>query len=119
VAKVRVRGQQGLKNKLKLLPKEVEAAAKAAVKDEVHETAEDVRRAAPVLTGALVESVQEETYKRGKRGRVAVTDPAAGSILYGTSDTPAHDFVTGPIAALTERYPDRMRDAIKRVTRKV
>lgn len=113
MAKIRIKGEAELYRKLKHLPELVDKANRRAVKGQTHETAQDLRRHAPVLTGELRDSIQEELLNRGLTGRAAVTARHAEFVIHGTSDTPANDFVT-PVIVRTERqFPDRLRDEIR------
>jgi len=111
--KVRIKGADVLDKKLRRLPEVVEAAAKKATKDETHETAQDLRRLAPVLSGDLRKSIQEEIAKKGMVGRAAITADYAKFVIHGTSDTPANDFMTPVEASVRRRFPDRLRDAVR------
>lgn len=99
--------------KLRELPGKLEAAERRAVQAEVVEAAQDVRRDAPVLSGALRDSVQSEVLKGGLSGRVAVTARHAQFVLHGTSDTVANDFVAASIARAQQRFPKRLRDELR------
>jgi len=113
VAKVRIRGEKELYAKLARLPEAVDAANRRAVKGQTHETAQDLRRHAPVDTGELRDSVQEEITNKGLTGRAAVTARHAEFVVHGTSDTPANDFVTPVIARTESRFPKRLRDEVR------
>jgi HK97 gp10 family phage protein len=113
VAKVQIKGLAELGRKLKALPEVVERAARAAVKEEVGEAADDLRRFAPVKSGELRRSVQEEIAKKGLSGTAAVTARHAEFVVHGTSDTPANDFVTPVVNAVRRRFDDRFVDRVK------
>lgn len=117
--RVRIKGDAELMRKLRRLPEAVERVARKAVKDETHDAAEDLRRDAPVLTGDLKESIQEESLKKGMTGRAAITDPAVQEIVHGTSDTPAHDFVTSNIERVRKRFPQRVKDEVRAELRRL
>lgn len=117
---VSIDGLDALRVKLTLLPGIVDKASKQTLEEQIHETAEDVRRAAPVKTGELKESVQEEAGGRDSKGRflsgggarsgqVAITAPYAKYVIQGTSDTEANDFTAAPIEATRAEAPRRLR----------
>jgi HK97 gp10 family phage protein len=110
VAKVEIKGLAELERKLKALPEVVELAARAAVKAEVGESADDLRRLSPVKDGDLRRSIQEEIQNRGLAGVAAVTARHAEFVIHGTSDTPANDFVTPVINMVRRRFEDRFAD---------
>lgn len=114
MAKVRIKGADVLSKKLRALPEEIRRGAKVAVKAETHETAQDLRRDAPVLSGELRKSIQEERTKGGLSGRVVITAEHADEVIYGTSSMEARDFVTPVANKVRERFPDRVRDAVKK-----
>jgi HK97 gp10 family phage protein len=113
VAKIQIKGEAELIAKLKRLPEALKAAERRAVKAQTEDTAQDLRWGAPVLSGDLQESIQEEILNDGLTGRAAITARHAEFVIHGTSDTPANDFVT-PVIARTERdFPDRLREEIQ------
>lgn len=113
MAKVEIKGLAELERKLKALPEIVERAARAAVKEEAEEAANDLRRLAPVKDGDLRRSIQAEIAKKGLSGIAAVTARHAEFVVHGTSDTPANDFVTPVINAVRRRFDDRFAEKIK------
>jgi HK97 gp10 family phage protein len=113
VGKVRIRGEKELYAKLSHLPEAIAAAERRAVKAETIDTAQDLRRNAPVDTGALKDSIQAEILKGGLTGRAAITAPHAEFVIHGTSDTPANDFTQAVIARTEARFPRRLRDEVK------
>lgn len=117
--KIHVKGMDVLEAKLRALPEVVERAAKSAVHDETHEDAQDLRRGAPVLSGTLRDSIQEERLKGGLVGRAAITADYGRYVVHGTSDTPANDFVTPVVSKTRRRFPDRLRAAVKAELRKL
>jgi HK97 gp10 family phage protein len=119
VAKVRIKGEEELMRKLRRLPELLEKAERTAVKDETHEMATDIRRGAPVDSGDLRDSTQEELLKHGMTGRAAVTIGYAEFVVHGTSTTPANDFMTPVVNRTRRRFPDRVRDELRDALRKV
>lgn len=119
MAKVEIKGLADLERKLKAMPELVERAARAAVKGETHEAADDLRRHAPVDDGELRDSIQAEIQKGGLAGVAAVTARHAEFVVHGTSDTPANDFVTPVINAVRRRFDDRFADEIRDELRKL
>lgn len=115
MAKVRIKGEAELYAKLKALPAKIAEVERRTVKAEVNETAQDLRRAAPVLSGDLRDSIQEETVKAksGAAGRVAITARHAEFVIHGTSDTPANDFVTPVVQRAEDRFPKRLREEVQ------
>jgi HK97 gp10 family phage protein len=113
VAKIRIKGEKELYAKLAKLPDRINEANRRAIRVQTGDTADDLRRNAPVLTGELRKSIQEELLKKGLTGRAAITARHAEFVIHGTSDTPANDFVT-PVVVRTERaFPRRLRAEIK------
>lgn len=116
---IRIKGEKELYAKLAKLPELIEAAEKRAVKAETNDTANDLRRNAPVLSGDLKESIQEEILNKGMTGRAAITARHAEFVIHGTSDTPANDFVTPVINRTEDRFPRRLRDEVQAEIRKM
>lgn len=114
MAKFRVRGADQLTKRLRALPEEIRKGAEEAVEDEIRETGDDLRRDAPYLSGELQESIQEERDQGGLSGRVAITAEHADDVIYGTSSMEARDFVTPVANRVRRRFPDRVRDAVKK-----
>lgn len=114
MAKIRVRGADALSRKLRALPEQIRRGAREAVEDEIRETGDDLRRAAPYLSGELQDSIQEERTKSGLSGRVVLTAEHADDVVYGTSSMEARDFVTPVANKVRGRFPDRVRDAVKK-----
>lgn len=120
MAKVRIKGLPDLERKLKALPEVAKRACAKAVKDEVKEAADDLRRLAPVKDGDLRRSIQEEIEKRkGLEGAAAITAAHATHVINGTSDTPANDFATPVVAKVRQRFPDRVVAEVKAEMRKL
>lgn len=116
---VTVLGKLELDRKLALLPAVVEAGARAAVKSEVHELAEDLRDNAPVLTGNLKAGIRERTTKKGMSGSAVSTAPHTGFVVNGTSDTAAQDFMTPAAMRSEQRFPKTVRRSIEEQLGKV
>lgn len=109
--RVTVEGLDDLRATLDALPAKVQAAAEEAVKAEVDAVADDMRSAAPVDTGTLVESIHAEV--TGLAGAATATARHAVFVEFGTSSTPAQPFA-GPAAELSRgRFPRRVREAIR------
>jgi HK97 gp10 family phage protein len=111
--KIKIFGAEELDRKLQRLPAEIDAGARRAVREEVDETAEDLRRDAPVLTGFLRDSIRRRIAKRTLSGTVAITAKYAEFVVRGTDDTPANDFVTPVTEETARRFPDRLRAAVR------
>lgn len=111
---VKIKGRKELRDKLAKLPKKLKAAEVRAVKGQTEASADRLRKEAPVLTGDLKKSIQEEVRNGGMTGIVAITDPDAAEIIHGTSDTPAHDFVTSTINYTRRQFPRRVNKELKR-----
>jgi HK97 gp10 family phage protein len=114
VAKIRIKGADVLSKKLRALPEEIRKGAEEAVEDEIRETGDDLQRAAPYLSGELRDSIQEEREQGGLSGRVVITAEHADEVVYGTSSMEARDFVTPVVNRVRRRFPDRVRDAVKK-----
>ena len=106
---IKIKGQKELRDKLAKLPKRIAEAERRAIKGQTEATADRLRKDAPVLTGDLKRSIQEEIKNEGMTGIVAITDPDASDIIHGTSDTPAHDFVTPAINATRRQFGKRVK----------
>lgn len=119
MARVEIKGLAELERKLKALPEIAERAARAAIKAETHEAANDLRRLSPVKEGTLRDSIQAEIEKKGLAGVAAVTARHAEFVVHGTSDTPANDFVTPVINAVRRRFPDRFADELRAELRRM
>jgi len=108
-----------LVKKLAKLPKVIDAAGARAVKEETHEVANDMRRGAPVKTGALREGIQAEFDAKTITGRAASTARHTPFVVHGTSDTPANDFMTPAAERSRRRFPKRVRQVVKEELGKV
>lgn len=106
---IKIKGQKELRDKLAKLPKRIAEAERRAIKGQTEASADKLRKDAPVLTGDLKKSIQEEIRNEGMTGVVAITDPDASEIIHGTSDTPAHDFVTATINSTRRQFPARVK----------
>ena len=123
---VQIDGMAALAKKLDELPEVVKDALRAAVKDEVHQTAEDMRRHAargnpPTKPVTLVEGVQEEIGKGGLSGTAAATARHSTFVEHGTEDTPEQPFALPAAERARRRFPDTVKkhvdDALKGMTR--
>lgn len=110
---IRIDGLEELERKLRALPLGVHAAAGRAVKGETEETADDVRRGAPVKTGTLRDSVQAEYDEAALSGTVAVTARYAKFVENGTDDTPAQPFIVPASEITRKRFPRRVKAEVK------
>lgn len=106
---VQVDGLDKLKAQLDKLPAAVIAGAQRATHDEVEETADDMRRNAPVRTGELRDGIQAEHDEDGLGGNAVSTARHSTFVEHGTSSTPEQPFVLPAAEASRQRYPDRMR----------
>lgn len=113
MAKVRIKGERELYAKLAKLPDRIDAANRRAIREQTDDTADDLRRNAPVLSGDLRRSIQEELLNKGLTGRAAITARHAQFVIHGTSDTPANDFVTPVVVRTEHAFPRRLRAEIK------
>ena len=111
---VNIRGVEELERKLRQLPELINTAGNRAVKAETAETADDMRRAAPVDTGALRDGIQQEFDPKKHQGRAASTARHTPFVVHGTSDTPANDFITPAAERARRRFPDRVRAEIEK-----
>jgi HK97 gp10 family phage protein len=98
-----------LAKKLDQLPGKVRDGIRKAVHDETAEVADDMRRGAPELTGALRRSIQAETSADGLAGTAAATARHATFVEHGTSDTPEQPFALPAAERSRRRFPDRVR----------
>jgi HK97 gp10 family phage protein len=89
-----IRGVKQLEKKLGRLPRVIDEAAREAVKEQVSETGDDMRRLAPKLTRELEESVQEEIDKTGLSGTVSPRARYAAFVNDGARGIPAQPFAT-------------------------
>jgi hypothetical protein len=111
--KIRIKGAEVLDAKLRRMPAAFESGSREAVREEVHETAEDLRREAPVLSGNLRDTIREQVAKKGLTGSARITAKYAEFVIHGTSKQEANDFVTPVSLAAERRFPDRLRAAVR------
>lgn len=104
---IEIVGLPGLERKLGRLPRKIVEAAKLAVHQEVKETAQDERRLAPKLTGALADSVQEEFTGGGLRGSVAPRERYAQFVNDGARGVPPRPFATAAGKLARRRFRKR------------
>lgn len=116
---VTIRGLDELSRKLKALPEIVEAASRRAVKAETEAAADDMRRAAPVDTGALRESIGAEFDAKKITGRAVASADYAAEVEHGTSENAAQPFVEPSAERARRRFPDRVEAEIKEALRKI
>lgn len=113
-AKVTIKGLPELNLKLKRLVQVLEAAGERAVKAQTKETADDMRRAAPVLTGELKAGIQEEFNASTFTGKAVSTAAHTTFVVHGTSDTAANDFMTPAAERARREFPKRVTTEINR-----
>ncbi len=107
VKRVQIKGLAQLQRKLGKLPRTIERAAARSVKAEVGETADDMRRLAPKLTGHLAESVEERVSESGLSGTVAPTARYATFVNDGARGVPAQPFATAAARLSRKRFKAR------------
>jgi HK97 gp10 family phage protein len=112
-AKIQITGLDDLHKNLRRLPQVVAAGARAAVKGETHDVAQEMRRDAPVLTGDLRQGIQERTSKGGLEGHAVSTARHTTFVIHGTSDTPANDFMEPAAQRSRRRFPKRVTKEIE------
>lgn len=110
---IKVKGMPELLRKLAKLPRVVDRAARRSVEAETHEVAQDMRRSAPVKTGALREGIQAEFDAKTIRGKAVSTAEYSKYVVHGTDDTPANDFITPAAEVSRRRFPRRVRIVVK------
>lgn len=101
-----------LERKLRALAKAIDKGAERGVKVGVSELADDMRKNAPVLTGALVKGIQERV--QGLKGSAVSTADHSEYVEHGTSSAPAQPFAQPAANRARKRYPQTMRDEVKR-----
>lgn len=104
---VTIKGLAQLEKKLGRLPRAIDEAAREAVKEEVHETAVDMRRLAPKLTGELAASVQEEIAEGGLSGTVSPRARHATFVNDGARGIPPQPFATAAGKLSRRRFRKR------------
>ena len=111
-SKVTIEGLEGLERKLDELSAAVARGERRAVRDEVDELADDMRRGAPRDTGALIESIQGEVSASGLSGTVAATARHAPFVEHGTSDTAAQPYAMPAAERARVRFVARVKREI-------
>lgn len=111
---VTIHGLGDLEKKLRKLPEVVERAGGRAVRLETDATADDMRRFAPRDTGELVDGIGSEYNAKAMTGRATSTARHAGFVEHGTEDTPAQPYAEPAAEIARRRFPQRVRDEIKR-----
>lgn len=104
---ITIRGLAQLERKLGRLPAVIEEAARQAVKEEVTETARDMRRLAPHRTGELADSVQEEINDGGLSGTVSPRARHATFVNDGARGIPPQPFATAAGKLSRRRFRKR------------
>jgi HK97 gp10 family phage protein len=112
-AKVTVTGLDELERKLRALPDIINRAAKRAVAEETHETAQDMRRNAPRDTGHLVEGINEQYVKDGLTGRAVSTADYTTYVIHGTSTHAPDDFIEPAAQRARRRFAGRVEQYAK------
>ncbi|MDQ8045261.1 MAG: hypothetical protein REI11_11705 [Patulibacter sp.] len=105
---VTITGTSALAKRLKGLPKDVERAAIAAVKEVTLASAKEMRRRAPRDTGALQESIVSDLANaKGLRpvGIVRATAPHVTIVNEGTSTRRANPFATTTAESARKKFP--------------
>lgn len=117
---VKIVGADVLEKKLRELPDVVARGGRAAVRAETHEVAQDMRRNAPRDTGRLVAGIQEEIAgKGGLTGRAVSTADYTTFVIHGTSKRPRNDFMSPAAERSRRRFPETLRQEVKRALKKV
>jgi HK97 gp10 family phage protein len=117
--RVTIKGLNELHAKLKRLPGILEAAGERAVKAEVDEVVQDMRRNAPVDTGELKAGIQGEYDSSSVTGKAVSTARHTPFVVHGTSETPANDFMTPAAERARRRFPKRVETEINREIGKI
>lgn len=119
--KAEIKGLAQLERKLGRLPSVIDEAARQAVKDEAHETAQDERRLAPRRTGDLADSVQTEFDKGGLGASVHPTARYASFVNNGARGIPPQPFATAAGKLARRRFKKRTieitNEALRRLGR--
>lgn len=119
MSKVTVRGSDILSAKLLKLSDLIEKAGRAAVKDETHEVAQQMRREAPVgETGKLREGIEEREVNGGLTGQAVSTVDYSTYVVHGTSSHQAQDYMTPAEEAARLRFKQRVIDEVNEALRK-
>jgi HK97 gp10 family phage protein len=111
-SEISVTGGPALEAKIKALGPAMRRAALEAVQVETLEIAQDMRRDAPVKTGALKDGIQSEIDADALEGRAVSTAAHTKYVVHGTSDTEAQDFMTPAAVRARVRFPRRIRKAV-------
>ncbi len=106
---VSISGLDALARNLDRLPEVVREAARVAIRDETEETADDMRRHAPVLSGKLRRGIQAELDPRALEGAAVTTAEHSPFVIHGTSDMEADDFMTPAAKRAQRRFPARVK----------
>lgn len=116
---ITIRGLAQLEKKLGKLPAVIAEAARQAVKEEVGETADDMRRLAPRLTGGLAESVQEEISEDGLSGTVSPKARYATFVNDGARGIPPQPFATAAGKLSRRRFRKRTEEITAEALRRL
>lgn len=110
MAKTEILGLGKLDAALARKAKELQAAAKEAVGQEVENIADDARRTAPRKTGELRSSIRSD--HGGLKGTVKATARYATFVEHGTYKDPAQPFMHPAAERARRRFPQVARDII-------
>lgn len=116
---ITIRGLAQLEKKLGKLPAVIAEAARQAVKEEVAETADDMRRLAPRLSGDLAESVQEEISDDGLSGTVSPKARYATFVNDGARGIPPQPFATAAGKLSRRRFKKRTEEITAEALRRL
>lgn len=108
-----------LKKRLAALPDALDRAHRAAVRAEVHNAAEDMRRFAPRDRGGLVAGIRERNRRNRPEGEAASTADYTTYVVHGTSDQRAQDFITPAAERSRQRFPREVAEAVNAELRKI
>jgi HK97 gp10 family phage protein len=114
-----ISGLDQLDRNLKRLPHVIRAGARAAVKGETHDVAQEMRRDAPVLTGELRQGIQERLSDGGLEGHAVSTARHTTFVIHGTSENEANDFMEPAAQRSRRRFPQRVEKEIEKELGKV
>ncbi len=116
---VTVVGRDVLERRLAALPHLVDAAALRSVQGETVAVAADMRRGAPIKTGALRDGIQAEINASQLEGIAASTAEHSKYVVHGTSRMEAQDFITPAAELSRRRFPRRVRAETLKDLRKI
>lgn len=106
-----IKGGKDFDRKLRAVAEAIERGAESGSREEVSETADDMRKSVPVFEGHLQAGIQEEF--KGTQGRVVSTDEASEHVEHGTSSMEAQPFAQPAADRARARYAQRMVKHVK------